>query len=255
MAARSLRFFLRHAPVIVGVETFEHARAHCREFGARERAIAIRVGVRAIGPAFMPFTAFATFAALWAFVGGDNAVIVGVKAIEMFNRPGKKFVARDIAVIVRVGARQHVHAAAMMPAPTAMTTLAALGVHFFAREITVIVAIETREHRFASCVELGTRQDAVRVRVRLEKAMAAISFAATVLRLRKPAAARRQNRSTRGGQQNLTHVRLLLPAAKQEAATLPLSLRVSVLTCRPLVAFATKCVGDHQAHKKTAGAL
>src|SRR5690606_32229452 len=128
MRASRLGLFASDAAVIVGVEPLEHRRSHRRELGARDLAVIVGVMVRTLA-ALAPLAAFAPLPPL---VLADDAVIVGVDALEHLRRPGEEFLARDLAVIVGVGAGQHVHAAAMA---AMLAALHALGAHFFARQL------------------------------------------------------------------------------------------------------------------------
>ena len=99
-------------------------------------------------------------AALRTFVGGNHAVAVVIEAFEHLVWTRQEFFARDVAVIVGVGARELMHSAAAMTA-TAAAMFAASGAHFFARELTVIVRIEPCERSGASRVEFRPRQYAI----------------------------------------------------------------------------------------------
>lgn len=104
MTVRRLRLFLRHATIIIGVETLKHAGAHRRELSARDRAVAICIRVRMIAAATaMTFT----LSALWplqTFRRGDHAITIGIEARKHLRRPRQEFLARNAAVIVRVRA-------------------------------------------------------------------------------------------------------------------------------------------------------
>ncbi len=115
MSARCLRFFLRHAAVIVRIETIEHASAHGRELGTRERAVAVRVRVRTIRTLGAALTTLAPLRALRTFRRLDHAVMVRIDAVEHRCWPREEFLARDVAVIVRVGAFKAAMATAAAP--------------------------------------------------------------------------------------------------------------------------------------------
>src|SRR5262249_31755781 len=90
LRACRLHFVARHAAVIVGVETLEHAIAHRAELGARDLLIAVGVEVRTL----TALTAIRRrLARLRTFVSGDDAVIVLVHAREGGERTRQEFVA------------------------------------------------------------------------------------------------------------------------------------------------------------------
>src|SRR5690606_8410164 len=251
MATHRLCFVLCHAPVIVGVEALEHSRAHGRELGLRERAVAIGVRIR-------PIRALAAFAVLSpplrtlrTFRRLNDAVIVGVEPCEHRRRPRQEFFARDVAVIVRIGAGQ---AAAAMTAMAATTSIAALRTHFFARQLAIIVRIEPRELRDARSIELGPCQHAVAIRIGLKDAVPAAGVFAAALRNRNTGKTCRQNCSTRRRQQNLTHVSCLLPAALEESASLPLALVLQHRLCGRSSRLRQSLSLGRSETKKTAGA-
>ena len=107
MRSRCLRLFLRHTPVMVGVETIEHARAHRREFSARDLPVIIRIRIWPI-TTVAALTAMFTVRALGPLrplARADHAVAVRIEPRELLQRTRQEFIARDVAIIVHVGAR------------------------------------------------------------------------------------------------------------------------------------------------------
>ena len=74
--------------------------------------VGVKVGAFGTFAALPAIGTLTTLWALWPFRGLDCAVAVGVEPSEMLQRPREEFIARDIAVIVGVGTRQLMHAAA-----------------------------------------------------------------------------------------------------------------------------------------------
>jgi hypothetical protein len=148
--------------------------------------------------------------------------MVRIDPVEHLERPSKKLIARDVAVVVGVSAFKAWPATmtATSSSMAALTSFAALCAHFFARELTIAVGIETRERGFSSGVELCARQHTVAIGVGLKHAVSSAVGRRAILRLCKAASARRQNRSTSGSKQNFTHLGRLLPAAPMAANSL-----------------------------------
>jgi hypothetical protein len=161
-------FLARHRAIAIRIGAIKTLKGAGREFIAGDTAVAIGVGIRAVGPAFgVPSPAL--FVHGLALCGVDTAIAIAVHAIEMRQRSGACLFAGYNAVTVGIHpAHSSATAAAMIAAPASAFGAVRVALFTHGRPLACVncaIGVGTRKTLVNRGVELSAGQIAIAIRI------------------------------------------------------------------------------------------